>query len=247
MRIESHNMTLTDTLAIVDNGHQLYRRIESQIRSYLPEVTAELRTIADCRESDPIRHAQECLVFAILSPGCKFDYNVLMVRRFMDAIDEGKSFPDCDSLYRTIAMGVSGRGVGRNVRNLFHSLDAVLNITPDDMTKPGLLAWRKSRYVLGIGEKTAAMAVALYDEHSPVVTLDVHMLRWLAEECLHLTASRHTIADDAYRTVEAWFLQWVARYFDEYSPFAIQWAIWDARRGEHEAHAPIFGVDVKTI
>ncbi len=242
MHVKVHNLKVTDAEMVVNHGETLYHNINDGIRQYLPMVNAELLTIVGNREADSIRHAQQCLVFAILSPGCRIACNSLLARRFFDAIDAGVRFESCDDLYQEIATGVGGRGIGRNIRSLFMSLETLLNISPDDMTKPVILALRKARRLMGIGEKTAAMAVALFNAQADVFTLDVHMLRWITSTLFDLTAEGHTIDDAAYRMLEPWFVNWCRTYYPAESPFAIQWAIWDVRQGKHETHTPIFGL-----
>jgi endonuclease III len=240
MHVKAHNLTVKDVPAVTASGEALWQSVAATID--FASVNEELTAISECRDADPIRHAQKCLAFAILSPRCKLHWNATMVQRFFSAIDAGEQFESCDDLYQTIAYGIGGIGVGPNVARLYASLDAIADVTPDDMTKPTLLAWRKARYIMGIGEKTAAMAVALFEQTSPVFTLDVHMLRWITDTVWGTTASEHSIADTAYKVLEPWFVQWAARYFPAQSPFSVQWAIWNVRQGNHETHLPIFGL-----
>jgi hypothetical protein len=239
MHVKAHNVTIEDVPAIVESAEKLWESVASTID--FAAINDELTIMAECRDADPTRYAQQCLVFAILSPGQRLACNALLVRRFFDAIDAGKQFTSCDDLYQTIAHGIGGRGTGRNIHNLWLSLDAILNLSPDDVTKPTLMAWRKSRYIMGIGEKTAAMVTALYEQTAPVFTIDVHMLRWITSTLFDITAENHTITDLAYRALEAFFVQWSARYFPGQSTFSVQWAVWNVRHGSHKTHLPIFG------
>lgn len=241
--VNTHNLTVKDAAHVVNHGQHLHNSIVADgILRHFNSVNAELDQIACNRESDAIRHAQQCLVFAILSPGCRLQCNALMARRFFDAIDSGVRFESTDDLYQEIASGIGGRGIGRNIRNLYLSLDCILNIAPEEMTKDVLLAYRKARRIMGIGEKTASMAVALFNQHADVFTLDVHMLRWICETVLGVTAGSHIIDDKAYRILEPWFVQWARDNFPSQSTFAVQWAIWNVRQGSHQNHLPIFGL-----
>lgn len=242
MHVKQHVLNVNDAAEIVNHGETLFDNVRIDAPIFFDSVNAEIELIMAERESDPIRHAQKCLVFAILSPGCRLPCNATMVRRFFTAIDSGKVFESCDDLYQTIATGIGGRGIGRNIRNLHLSLDTILNLTPDDMVKPTLLAYRKARRIMGIGEKTAAMAVALFNPTADVFTLDVHMLRWITETIFGITAESHTIDDTAYRMLEPWFVNWVKHNFPGESPFTIQWSVWNVRQGKHETHLPIFGL-----
>jgi len=210
----------------------------------LGPVRDEIVRMVELREDDPVGYAQRCLIFAITSPGCKFEDNVELVSRTMVRIEQGWYPESRDSLYKKVFAGLSGRSHGRGCANLYDSWDYIRSIgrsignEPIDMSKDTLMSLRSHRTIMGIGQKTASMAAALWDAEAPVFTLDVHMLRGFATIAGFDPSGTYTITDKAYTMLELFLAEKSLRYG---SPFEIQWTLWNMFGfGYHVTHLPIF-------
>ena len=150
-------------------------------------------------------------------------------------------FETVDDIYRLITDEGAKAWVtaGGAARGLFRSLETIRNIEPEDMTKDNLLALKKQGKLGNVGEKTASMAIALFNGDADVFTLDVHMLRLLQSFVGGTTATNMGINKVPYRMLEATLVEWAHQH--GYRPFVLQWAMWQIRYGYFESHAGIFG------
>jgi hypothetical protein len=224
-------------ILLVLNNHM--ERIKPEIDANVDAIAAEVAVMDALREQDAILHAQTSLVFAIISPQCWFGHNVAATRRIMDRLYD--NFETVDDVYRILTNdgAMSWVTAGGAARGIFTSLDTIRNIEPEDMTKDNLLALKKQGKLRNVGEKTAAMAVALFNGDADVFTLDVHMLRMLQSFVGGITATSMTVNKVPYRMLEATLVEWARQ--NGYRPFVLQWAMWQIQHGYFESHLGIFG------
>ena len=204
------------------------------LAEYGEAVDAELDRMQALRDEFPQQYAQACIAFAIMSPQCQFDVNVRGTRRFMDGLY--RSIESVDDMYQLITNNGSDSWftAGMSARSLYASLDAIRNI--DELTLDGIDTLRKIGAIRGLGSKTRAMALALYDRDYPVFTLDVHMLRGMVAD----VDTGITITDKRYAQLADMAIS-VAREYG--NVFLVQWCLWNHyRNGAMQSHLGIFGV-----
>jgi len=212
-----------------------------QIHDHASPILDELAQMDALKSADETYYAQTCLVFAILSPQCWFDRNVRACQRFMAHIDD--DFERVEDVFDVITNDGIDSWItsGMAARSLFKSLDTIRALTPDDMHKEILFAYKKAGILAGIGEKTASMACALFDATEEVFTLDVHMLRFVQQLTGSTIAGRMNINRIPYRMLEAAFVEWHKEHLPEYPIFVSQWALWEIHQGAgHINHLDIF-------
>jgi len=237
-------MGVKDARAIVD------RLASAEIRPALDELAAlyavnadsvrvELDVMAARKAENPVYHAQCCVVFALISPNMDFGQNLELTRRVMDNLDR------LDTLYSVgRVMKITTKdgnlalfnGWKSKARYLHANLAFIQQLTPAQMTRENLLALR------GMGPKASAMAIALWDEHAPVFTLDIWMFRLTRSALGDDVAVKFSAKTPAYKILEAYWVAW-ANTLDA-SVFEVQWTLWNCVGfGEHVSHLPIFGYD----
>lgn len=218
------------------------------VERYGDEILAEMELMSELRSADAQSYAQRCLLFAICSPQCDFDVNVRVANRAFDGLYN--EFTCVEDVYQCITDG--GRDnwflSGGAARAIWHNLEWLRNVSDSDMDKASILALRKAGTLKGLGPKTTAMALALYDPESEVYTLDVHMLRGILRAIgwQHRLATAQEITDAAYPVLEQALIQLHREVFGGVLPiFVSQWALWSEwRTGSHIEHLPIFGLGV---
>ena len=241
--VASHTITLAEVDRILSHVNDSTDSLIAEIMSTSQNVMHEITIFNDARMGDNVLHAQQCLIFAICSPQCKFDKNVRAANRMVVSL--AKDFDSIDSVYQTLTANGTDSWVtaGMSARAIFASLNFLRNVTDDDMSKSVLRAMRKVGQVKGLGEKTMAMALALYDANNPVFTLDVHMLRGLQSLSHGIIAGSMTINDNAYRALEDGMVAWHNVNMANYPIFLSQWALWNSFGfdGKHVSHLGILG------
>lgn len=214
------------------------------VEKYRDSISGELALMGELRAADEQAYAQQCLLFAICSPQLDFDVNVRVARRAYAGLH--RDFTSVEDVYQWITADSSDSWflAGAAARAIWHNLNWLRNVSDSDMNKGSILALRKAGKLKGLGPKTAAMALALYDARSEVYTLDVHMLRGIltAAGLTDRLATGQEITDAAYPIVEAAMIALHRETFgDEVPVFVSQWALWNEwRSGSHIDHWAIF-------
>jgi 3-methyladenine DNA glycosylase/8-oxoguanine DNA glycosylase len=243
--VKQYNVNRADATDFVANVDTYMAPFISDVDRFAEDIMREVDTIAALREGDSVSHAQNCLVFAICSPQCKFAVNVRASQRMLGRLHE--HYATVNDVYKVLTDDGTDSWVtsGNAARCLFASLDFLRHVTDEDMTKATLRTVRKLGKVKGLGEKTMSMALALYDATLNVYTLDVHMLRGIMRAMSKDEAGTMLAQDVAYRMIEDALCAWHLRTFAGWPIFVSQWALWNAwRDGSHESHLGIFGLGV---
>lgn len=200
-------------------------------------VRAELDIMAAQKADNPVYHAQCCIVFALISPQMDFRQNVELTRRVMahlDRLDTLFSVGRVMKITRKDGKLSLFNGWRTKARTIHANLAFIQGITPADMKRDTLLA------LPGMGPKASAMAIALYDEHAPVFTLDIWMFRLTRLIVGDDVAVKFSAKTPQYKLLENYWVAW-AKTLDA-SVFEVQWSLWNAVGfGEHMSHLPIFG------
>jgi endonuclease III len=180
-----------------------------------PLVIAEIMSFRQARAVDPRTLARNVLIFAMLSPQTRFDKNMAA---FRNAVAIWDTDPDVDTLTNAI------REVGFAPTKALRLTEArdFLNdpLLHEKMTTKNVLALK------GMGHKTTAFALALFDDMSPVFTLDVHMLRALCHATGFGADVNPLINDSAYVMLSKAWVDWTRQNGVE-SPFVAQWSLWN--------------------
>lgn len=235
-------MGVKDARAIVerlasDETLAAWANVESLMLVNADSVRAELDIMAAHKAADPIYHARCCVVFALISPQMDFTQNVELTRRVMAAL------PRLDTLYSVgRVMKITRKdgtlalfnGWKTKARTIHANLAFLHGLTPEQMTRDNLLA------LPGMAGKTSAMAMALWDEHADVFTLDIWMFRLTRAVLGDEVAVRFSAKTPAYKILEAYWVAWAKTL--NASVFEVQWTLWNCVGfGEHVSHLPIFG------
>jgi endonuclease III len=226
--------------ALVERFEQADRRDIAALASVnAASVRAELDVIATRKAADPVYHAQCCVVFALISPNMAFDQNVELTRRVMANLHRLDTLFSVGRVMKiTTKAGKLSlfNGWKSKARYIHANLAFIQNLTPAQMTRDNLLA------LPGMGPKASAMAIALWDEHAPVFTLDIWMFRLTREILGEDVAVKFSAQTPAYKILEAAWVAWANTL--ETSVFETQWTLWNAVGfGKHMSHLPIFGYD----
>jgi hypothetical protein len=238
-----HNVKMPDVVEFVRDIDAHMAPNVPIVEKYAETILAEVEQFSALREADPRAHAQNCVLFAILSPQCKFDANVAATRRMMTEL-----YDDIDSAEQIAAI-LTGNGAQNFMsakpasKRIFASLEWIRALGPEDMSLEALQEARKCRAVVGLGDKTMRMALALYDATLPVYTLDVWMLRGIQSSWGGQTAASMSTEGAPYAALEAALVAWHGRNFPHLPVFVSQWALWNEWGfGRHMVHTAIFGI-----
>lgn len=179
--------------------------------------------------------ATRALAFAILSPQADFERNIRAVPVLIDALHNHANADVILSRLRAVGYTMTNTA---KVAQYLASRALILDAAPSDVNYRNVLAHK------GFGQKTASMAVALYDQHAPVITLDTWMLSGLlgvAATGKRKNANTYTAKGPAYDDIAAMMLEIAAEL--NVSPFLLQWSLWTFYRGtDTDNHLPIFGM-----
>ena len=256
-----HNLTMADAVAFINgiDAHLDGIGAVDSVRKYAQSVIDEIAAMDENRASDPKSHAQCAVIFAILSPQCKFDKNVRAGWRFMCRLND--SFDTSVDTYDE--SGPFGKGTysaeivriitddGRDnfltakpaSAKLARSIAYIRNLDADSMTLSAMKQAVKDGAVVGLADKTMRMALALFDGGIECYTIDVHMMRGIQRSYGGTVAREMTITTGAYDAIEAAMVAWHARHFPTLPTFVSQWALWDEWGfGAHQSHLAIFGL-----
>jgi hypothetical protein len=214
------------------------------VHKFAPSVAAECEAFIGNRAADDKAHAQQAVIFAILSPQCKFAKNVRATERMMAGLYE--HYADAEAVRAVLTDDdrdnfLTAKPASRKV---YEALEWLRDLDGDDMTLDALYMARKVGKVKGLGDKTIRMALALYDPTMPIYTLDVHMLRGIQNAWGGEVAREMTVNKTAYHALEAAMVAWHERNFPHLPVFVSQWALWNEWGfGEHMSHLAIFGLE----
>ena len=193
-----------------------------------PLVTAEILQFREARERNPYGLARNVILFAMLSPQTRFEANVTAFHNLLAIWDRN---PSLEEIREAIV------GVQFSATKAQRILDARKFL--DDENLPTRMNRHNLLKLKGMGHKTTSFALALFDDLSPVFTLDLHMLRAISwatgfghDVNVILRKNVHTTLEDA-----------VVNYLREKSvasPFVAQWSLWNAWGfNRHVSHLPI--------
>lgn len=217
------------------------QRLADIVKEYSSSVLAELEAFDKARAASPTEHAIRCFVFAILSPQSNFAENVYATQNIMRDYDKLATVTD---VYECLEVPFHGDGSPRLLnlgagksRYLFAALPWLDRLTDDNIDE--MFSYERIIEHKGMGEKTTAMALALFNQHSKVFTLDTWMLRLT----IALTGgdSRAIIRTTTagYKLTEGAWLAFSEMYLPQYSPFLVQWTLWNLCFGKHASHLGI--------
>lgn len=230
---------------LVSDSGAFAQAVEDSLGSMGKLIRKDSAFFAAMAESRPERLAQVALVFAILSPMNRIEYNVAQCAAVMQALDDGADWQETEPLYQLVIQhGKPTPTTGQNVRNLLASLPYIRRARPEDMNKPTLLALANADVLFGIAQKTSSMASAIFGADSDVFTLDVHMLRMICGFSGHpeLIAGQMGITAPAYQMLEPVMVALCHKIAPNVAPFTIQWALWaHIAFGQFIAHSPMLG------
>ena len=242
--VADHNPKMADAVEFIRDVDAHMAPYVPIVEQYADGVLAECEEFVALREADPKRHAQNCVLFAMLSPQCKFANNVRMTARVMTALDSDLRTAE------DVAAVLSDNGADNSLtvkpasKRIFASLAWLRALDAEDMSLDALQEARKCGAVKGLGDKTMRMALALYDCTLPVYTLDVWMLRGIQGSWGGTVAASMTTDGAAYAAFEAALVAWHQRTFPHLPVFVSQWSLWNEWGfGHHVCHRGIFGLD----
>lgn len=225
------------SLPFVDTVRTHEKAIKSAMRESVNRHSVSISTeLAEIGTRVSLTHrAKSAMVFALMSAQAKFVPNVQSTQPLVEALDRFATRDELRDIIRENRLGLQENKSER----LFQMGDYLRTIHAENMTKDALLV------IKGLGQKTSAMAAALFNEHAPVYTLDVWMLRGLAGLCGMDAKVKYGITDAAYRELEALMVQWARETAPEVPVFLTQWAMWNdfGFNGVHQRHTAIFGLD----
>jgi hypothetical protein len=205
--------------------YRVVAQMDQSLARWAWYIWDELETIKQIPEKERAYHA---MVFAMISPRCHFDKNAAVTPDIVRALQFGAPVGSIERILRHYGIGLAYQKSHR----LFDAKHAMERFNPD---RAMLLNLR------GVGPKVSAMALALYDDALPVVTLDTHMLSGITGQDVN------TISPARYRHLEKFTLECMndaRRNVAPYAtPFAIQWSLWCDYSGKgFVSHLPIFGL-----
>lgn len=213
------------------------------VRANCASVRNELEAFRAAKESSPTEHAIRCFLFAIVSPQCNFSENVVATQKLIDNysyLDDYSVLLDCltvpfhgEGTPRLVNLGV---GKAAYIAAAMPFLDS---LNDDNLAE--LFTFENIHAHKGMGDKTASMCMALFDEQSEVFTLDQWMLRLtLALNGNDPRATIRTTAKGYHATKDKW-LTFCKEHLSDLSPFVTQWTSWNLCFGNHVSHLGILG------
>jgi hypothetical protein len=230
---------LIDRIVSGDFDNTIRNEMAQAFHDFGKLVTDELERISDLRENDDTTHARLSVVMALTSSSNDFDRNVRVTNRIFPRLWE--SFTSVDDVYEILTDNHRENYMaGGHARAIFHGLQFLRTLTGDDV--PKLLEHKADGRISGVGPKINAFANALYDQWSPVFTIDRHHLRHLWGLTGNTGPAPDRISEKNYYRLESHFLQLHKELFGTLvSPFAAQWCLWCRVRGnKFESHSVIY-------
>jgi len=202
-------------------------------------VRAEITALQEYKSQYPLDYARRCFLFALISPQCNFTENVLALSQIMENWDR---LDDPETITRSLTVPYKGKGKLRLVnlghtkaRNIRKALGWLRGNPHKTFTYETLASFK------GMGSKTIAMALALWDDTLPVFTLDSWMLRLILNIQGHSPQVTVSTTEPGYRLTEGDMIAWCTRCVPDLSYFTIQWTLWNGCFGEHKSHLGIIG------
>lgn len=242
--VKTYTVKMADVVAFIANIDDNMAPFVDSVKQYADDIMGEVEQFTELRNADAILHAQTCLAFAIISPQCRFEKNVRATARLVANIYE--SFATSEAIVSMLTDNGADNFLSAKPlsKRLMQSMAFFRAIDDESMTLEALKMARKAGSVVGLGDKTFRMALALYDATLPIYTLDVHMLRGIQNTYGGTVAGSMSIQGKAYDALEAAMVAWHERNFPELPVFVSQWALWNAWGfGEHVSHLGIFGLE----
>lgn len=230
----SYAITADDVVAMTSETtrHALIKRMRQAVDKHYSAIMSELDRFDELSPVDRVRHA---IVFSIISPKCPIDKNTRVTPVMVDLIMHGATEDQIRNLLLAFGIGMQNQKASR----LYANSDFLRNCTSADMTRETLVKLQ------GISLKTGSMAMALYDQHADVFTLDTHMYRGLRELAgLPRAEGTHAAADGRYKVIEQFYLDVAREHCADAPIFLVQWALWNefGFGGTHQVHLAIFGI-----
>jgi hypothetical protein len=201
------------------------------LATYGAQVNAELDAIATLPHD--VR-ATRAASFAILSPQADFDDNVRAVPVLLDCLRNHATPLRIVDALRDVGYKMTYE---QKASQYIASRDLILDARPQDVTLTHVTSH------LGFAEKTGSMFCALYNQWSPVITLDTWMLSGLlgvANTGGKKNANTYTASGQGYHDIAGMLLDMAEEL--NVSPFLLQWSLWCHYRGFFSSHLPIFGI-----
>jgi endonuclease III len=196
-----------------------------------PNVVGEVTLFRAARRHNPRLHARNVIIFSMLSPQTRFDANVEAYKKLVPQWDLDLEQDEIVDLIRDVQFS-------RNKAKYLFEAKEFLNdpYLHEKMTRTNI------HNLKGMGDKTTAFALALYDDMMPVFTMDLHILRALAFATgyganVNVPPPRTRV----YNQLEQAILEWTRSRGIE-SPFVAQWSLWNAWQNRHISHLPIIQV-----
>lgn len=193
-----------------------------------PNVVGEVMEFRHARKLNPRKHARNVIIFSMLSPQTRFDANVSAYEKLMAQWENDLPQEEILDLIREVQFSRS------KARYLFEAKEFLNDpFLHERMTRTNI------HKLKGMGDKTTAFALALYDDMMPVFTLDLHILRAVAMatgfgSAVNVTPPKTKL----YTMLEEAILEWTRSRGIE-SPFVAQWSIWNAWQNRHISHLPV--------
>lgn len=234
MKPDSYNLTADDMLAIRKHRDAFVHAMRESSDSHYANI---MRELLQFETLSPIDRARHSIVFSIVSPRCPITRNAIVTPIIVRAIMGGAR--DAET-FRAILVA---HGIGlQNIKSarIAGIAERLATLTSASMMRASLADWP------GLSFKTASMAVALYDAHAKVYTLDTHMIRWArAIAGLSPETGSHTCTSaKRYCELESFLINIAEEHCNDVPLFLTQWAVWNDAgfAGEHQTHLPIFGM-----
>lgn len=181
-----------------------------------PLVMAEVLQFREARQRNPNALARNIILFSLLSPQTRLDANVAAFRNVSALWDSDATFSQVEQAIYGVSFHVNKAKYILEARNFLN--DPNLSTR---MTAKNLLSLK------GMGNKTTAFALALFDDMAPVFTLDLHMLRAIAWATGGDHAVNVMLQKAAYAPLESAVVDFLQRQAIA-SPFVAQWSLWNA-------------------
>lgn len=234
MKPDNYNLTANDMFAIRKHRDAFVHAMRESSDSHYANIMHELMMFESL---SPIERARHSVIFSIVSPRCPITRNAIVTPIIVRAIMEGVRDAE------TIRSILVAHGIGLQNMKSTHIAgiaERLATLTSASMVRDILADWP------GLSFKTASMAVALYDAHAKVYTLDTHMIRWArAIAGLSPETGSHTCSSaKRYRELESFLIGIAEEHCNDVPLFLTQWAVWNDAgfAGEHQTHLPIFGL-----
>lgn len=212
-------------------------QIADAAREYIPQVKEELAELEVAVRNHPETMARRIFLFGITTPNRSEDQSIayaLAAEPFYGVL----SPEDLARISFTVPSGKQGKaGFHTSLERSISDSMATLGTHFDPWA---LASVHVTETLRGVGPKVARMMCGISCPYIPRWTVDLWHQRQLlwAADLPH--AVRVSVADNAYATLEALWIEYAHRYFEQEQTFAVQWATWCAAQGQFVSHRALW-------